>query len=60
MSWLGTLLKEVFTSEPQDESKLPQMSDRQKYNYLISRYFHLTPDEMETLVYLHKKLGIRD
>jgi len=56
MSWLGDLIKEVLVSEPQDESKLSQMSPKQMYDYLVSRR-KLTPNDEAMLHALHKALG---
>jgi hypothetical protein len=56
MSWISDLLKEVLVSEPQDESKLPQMSPKQEYDYLVSSR-KLTPWQQARVEVLHKALG---
>ena len=56
MGWWKELLKEVFVSEPQDESKLPQMPPKQLYDYLVSTR-HRSPEQQRMVEYLHKALG---
>lgn len=55
MSWLGTLLKEIFVDSDPDRERKP-MSPKQMYDYLISSR-RRTPEEQAVLEYLHKALG---